>query len=101
MANVEIRYKGQLIAELDGEATATLTTAGKYVEDNIEVGSNGSSSPAADDGDLLPYGDNTLNWANVGQADYMIITDEHEDSDLVGTGAVGMMFVGEEDVGNG
>ena len=47
------------------------------------------------DGDALTFGDNTLNWANVGQADYMVITDNHETSNIVDTGEVGLMILEE------
>ena len=52
-----------------------------------------TNTAAGKNGDSLKYGDKTLNWASVGQADYLIITDENEDSNIVGIGEVGLMIL--------
>ena len=46
MADVEIKYKGALIAALDASGTKTLKTAGKYCEDDISVSYTKSAVPA-------------------------------------------------------
>ena len=45
------------------------------------------------DGDNMLFGDPTVNWANLGQANYMIITDENETSNEVGVGEAGLMIL--------
>ena len=46
MADVEIKYKGALIAALDTSGTKTLKTSGKYCEDDITVSYTKSAVPA-------------------------------------------------------
>ena len=46
MADVEIKYKGALIAALDASGTKTLKTSGKYCEDDITVSYTKSAVPA-------------------------------------------------------
>jgi len=52
MAEVEIAYKGSLIASMDATGSKTLTTSGKYCEDDIAVyysrPSGGSNTPVAE-----------------------------------------------------
>lgn len=46
MADVEIKYKGAVIATLDETGTKTLKTSGKYCEDDITVSYTKSAVPA-------------------------------------------------------
>ena len=46
MADVEIKYKGALIAALDASGTKTLKTSAKYCEDDISVSYTKSAVPA-------------------------------------------------------
>ena len=52
MAEVEIAYKGSLIASMDATGSKTLLTEGKYCEDDIEVSysrpSGGGNTPVAE-----------------------------------------------------
>ncbi len=45
MADVEIKYKGAVIATLDETGTKTLKTSGKYCEDDITVSYTKSAAP--------------------------------------------------------
>ena len=56
-----------------------------------------TNAVAGCNGDSLTYGDPTLNWANVGQAEYMIITDNNETSNVVDVGEVGLMMLQDND----
>ena len=85
---------------VNGSTFIEMDTSTKYIYDAgnkewhvVKGGSGGGGVPSGDNGDNLKYGDPTLNWANVGHADRMVITDENETSDVVGVGEAGLMTV--------
>lgn len=57
-----------------------------------------TNSVAAKNGDNLQFGDPTVPIATVGQANYMIIVDFHEESNEVGVGEVGLMILAEPEL---
>lgn len=57
--SVTVRYKDSIITTLNGE-TKTLTTSGKWMEDNITLIDD------TIDGDLLEYGDVTAPTVGIG-----------------------------------
>ena len=75
MADVEIKYKGALIAALDASGTKTLKTAGKYCESDITVSYTKSAVPAETNHRRYEY-DNPSNVSGGGNYVTVVSGDE-------------------------
>lgn len=84
--SVTVKYKNNIIATFQDE-TKILTTAGTWVEDNIEI-----TDTALIDGDLLGYGGETIAVVGEGLAGYTIMGEATLPS--MGTAVAGLTVVG-------